>query len=83
MMGRLPGISITASYAGTGEVLAWSHRTRALLGDEFPSTADIRNILCRGFQGAKKTENTVSVKAQVIQLLPTPSRLDLAKAELG
>lgn len=39
-----------------------------------PDNVDIRNILCRRIQRKVRNDNTISIKKQVIQLLPTKSR---------
>ena len=47
-----------------------------------PAAVDIRDILCTRFQRTVKNDNTISVKGQVIQLLPTPYRLHFVRAKV-
>lgn len=47
-----------------------------------PPGVDIRNILCKRYERRVNHDNTVSVNNQIIQLLPTRTRLHLAKAHI-
>lgn len=47
-----------------------------------PKKVDIQNIVCKRFNRTVKNDNTISVKNQVIQLLPTHQRLHFVKAKV-
>ena len=49
-----------------------------------PLTADvdIHNILCKCFHRTVKNDNTISVRAQIVQLLPTAQRKHFVKAKV-
>ena len=47
-----------------------------------PSGVDIQNILCKRYERRVNHDNTVSVNSQIIQLLPTRTRLHFAKAHV-
>ena len=47
-----------------------------------PPGVDIRNILCKRYERRVNHDNTVSVNNQIIQLLPTRTRLHFAKAHI-
>jgi len=47
-----------------------------------PADVDIRNILCKRFHRTVKNDNTISVRAQIIQLLPTAQRRHFVKAKV-
>jgi transposase len=47
-----------------------------------PADVDIRNILCKRFHRTVKNDNTISVRAQIIQLLPTAQRKHFVKAKV-
>jgi hypothetical protein len=49
---------------------------------KIPAQIDLRNILCRRYQRAVNNDNTISVDGQIIQLVPTASRLHLVKAKV-
>ena len=46
------------------------------------SDRDLRNILCTRSEARVNYDNTISVKGQIIQLLPTRTRLSFAKASV-
>jgi transposase len=48
-----------------------------------PNNTDIRNILCPRFYRTVTNDNTVSVKGQIIQLLPTASRRHFVRARVA
>jgi transposase len=47
-----------------------------------PPHVDMRTILCKRFQRTVKNDNTISVRGQIIQLLPTASRRHFVKAKV-
>jgi transposase len=49
---------------------------------KIPVQVDLRNILCRRYQRTVNNDNTISVDGEIIQLLPTASRLHLVKAKV-
>ncbi len=47
-----------------------------------PLNVNLRNVLCRCFQRTVKNDNTISIKGQLLQLLPTRTRTHFVKAKV-
>lgn len=49
---------------------------------KIPAHIDLRNVLCRRYLRTVNNDNTISVDAQIIQLMPTTSHPHLVKAKV-
>jgi hypothetical protein len=49
---------------------------------KIPANIDLRNILCRRYVRTVNNDNTISVDAQIIQLMPTASHHHWVKAKV-
>lgn len=47
-----------------------------------PQGMDLKNILCRRFQRTVANDNTISIHGNIIQLLPTPTRMHFVRAKV-
>jgi len=45
-------------------------------------SVDLRNVLCRRYARTVTNDNTISVKGQIVQLLPTATRMHFVRAKL-
>ena len=49
---------------------------------EPPPCVDLRHVLCRRYERTVANDNTISIKGQIVQLLPTPMRMHFVRAKV-